>query len=186
MLKSFDRENDFYKCENSFILIMGNSRSRKFLCCIRDDFANLPDRRDCSKVLDLLFFSTFQLYDVQFTFAPSEPERVIPFCPSIGSDILTLTILYCRYHNNTMINFLKGVTVVTGQVGGAEGAGRDELWVAPPNTTVSSLTIRSTLRDHAGNYTCAPPHATSDSVRLYVTNGELSCHCYEFNIREII
>lgn len=74
------------------------------------------------------------------------------------------------YHNNTMINFLKGVSVVTGQVGGAEGAGRDELWVAPPNTTVSSLTIRATLRDHAGNYTCAPPHATSDTVRLYVAN----------------
>ena len=71
-----------------------------------------------------------------------------------------------------MINFLKGVSVVTGQVGGAEGAGRDELWVAPPNTTVSSLTIRATLRDHAGNYTCAPPHATSDTVRLYVANGE--------------
>ena len=71
-----------------------------------------------------------------------------------------------------MINFLKGVSVVTGQVGGAEGAGRDELWVAPPNTTVSSLTIRSTLREHAGNYTCAPPHATSDTVRLYVANGE--------------
>ena len=35
-----------------------------------------------------------------------------------------------------MINFLKGVRVTTGQVGGAEGA-RDELWVAPPNTTVS-------------------------------------------------
>ena len=135
----------------------------------------MPNHMDCSKVLDLLFFFTFQLYDVQFTVAPSEPERVILFCPSIGSDNLTLTIPHCcRYHNNTMINFLKGVSVVTGQVGGAEGAGRDELWVAPPNTTVSSLTIRSTLRDHAGNYTCAPPHATSDTVRLYVANGELS------------
>ena len=47
---------------------------------------------DCFKVLDLLFFFTFQLYDVQFTFAPSEPERVILFCPSIDSDIVTLTI----------------------------------------------------------------------------------------------
>ena len=32
-----------------------------------------------------------------------------------------------RYHNNTMINFLAGVTVSTGRVAGA-GA---ELWVAP-------------------------------------------------------
>ena len=82
-----------------------------------------------------------------------------------------------------MINFLKGVSVVTGQVGGAEGAGRDELWVAPPNTTVSSLTIRSTLRDHAGNYTCAPPHATSDTVRLYVANGELSSYRYKWSVQ---
>ena len=82
-----------------------------------------------------------------------------------------------------MINFLKGVSVVTGQVGGAEGAGRDELWVAPPNTTVSSLIIRSTLRDHAGNYTCAPPHATSDTVRLYVANGELSAYRYKWSVQ---
>jgi len=71
------------------------------------------------------------------------------------------------YHNNTMINFLAGITVTTGQVGGAE-AGRDELWVPAPNTTVSTLVIHQTRQTHAGNYTCAPPHATSDTVRLYV------------------
>ena len=55
----------------------------------------MPNHMDCSKVLDLLFFFTFQLYDVQFTVAPSEPERVILFYPSIGSDILTLTTPHC-------------------------------------------------------------------------------------------
>ena len=134
---------------------------------------------DCSKVLDLLFFFTFQLYDVQFTVAPSEPERVILFCPSIGSDNLTLTIPHCcRYHNNTMINFLKGVSVVTGQVGGAEGAGRDELWVAPPNTTVSSLTIRSTV---ALPSPLAPPVTSPTTPFSMICSSvklEVICYCY--------
>ena len=69
-----------------------------------------------------------------------------------------------------MINFLPGVTVTTGQVGGADQK-RDELWVAPVNTTVSTLVIHVTRDQHAGNYTCAPPHATSDTVRLYVAQG---------------
>ena len=89
-----------------------------------------------------------------------------------------------------MINFLAGITVTTGQVGGAE-AGRDELWVPAPNTTVSTLVIHQvkyfctyiqifsslqmfqTRQTHAGNYTCAPPHATSDTVRLYVAQGKI-------------
>ena len=37
---------------------------------------------------------------------------------------------------------------------------------------VSTLTIHQTRPDHAGNYTCAPPHATSDTVRLYVAQGD--------------
>ena len=110
-----------------------------------------------------------------------------------------------RYHNNTMINFLAGVTVSTGRVAGA-GA---ELWVAPahmvqlptitcvtchlhlcplchlsPVQVVSTLTIHQTRPDHAGNYTCAPPHAASDTVRLYVAQGDQQrvsgaiCHKY--------
>merc|ERR1719323_1406775 len=66
-----------------------------------------------------------------------------------------------------MINFLPGIMVTTGQVGSGEER-KDELWIAPPNTTVSTLVIQQTLQIHAGNYTCAPPHATSDTVRLYV------------------
>ena len=42
-----------------------------------------------------------------------------------------------------MINFLPGVTVSTGQVGPADER-RDELWVAPVNTTVSTLIIHVT------------------------------------------
>ena len=81
-------------------------------------------------------------------------------------------ILYSRYHNNTMINFLPGIKVTTGQVGSGEER-KDELWIAPPNTTVSTLVIQQTLQIHAGNYTCAPPHATSDTVRLYVAQGKI-------------
>ena len=51
------------------------------------------------------------------------------------------------------------------------GPDPDALWVAMPNTTVSTLIINSTKQDHAGNYTCAPPHSTRDSIRLYVTAG---------------
>ena len=82
-------------------------------------------------------------------------------------------ILYSRYHNNTMINFLPGIKVTTGQVGSGEER-KDELWIAPPNTTVSTLVIQQTLQIHAGNYTCAPPHATSDTVRLYVAQGKIN------------
>ena len=80
--------------------------------------------------------------------------------------------MFFRYHNNTMINFLAGITVTTGQVGGLEER-KDELWLAAPNTTLSTLVIHQTRQRHAGNYTCAPPHATSDTVRLYVAQGEL-------------
>merc|ERR1712243_83565 len=69
------------------------------------------------------------------------------------------------YHNNTMINFQSGVSVVTSII----DQDSTSLWVAPPNTTVSRLRIDRTRPDHAGNYTCAPPHTVSDSIRLYVS-----------------
>ena len=68
-----------------------------------------------------------------------------------------------------MINFSPGVSVTTNLVGEQS---RESLWVAPPNTTVSSLTIHQTRPEDAGNYTCAPPHATSDTVRLYVAQSK--------------
>ena len=71
------------------------------------------------------------------------------------------------YHNYTMVNFLPGVSVTTTTL----GPDPDALWVAQPNTTVSTLIIYNTKQDHAGNYTCAPPHSTRDSVRLYVSAG---------------
>ena len=71
------------------------------------------------------------------------------------------------YHNSTMVNFLPGVSVSTHLL----GPDPDALWVAPPNTMVSTLLITSTKPEHAGNYTCAPPHSSSDSVRLYVSSG---------------
>ena len=71
------------------------------------------------------------------------------------------------YHNSTMVNFLPGVSVSTHLL----GPDPDALWVAPPNTTVPTLQIISTKPEHAGNYTCAPPHSSSDSVRLYVSSG---------------
>ena len=73
------------------------------------------------------------------------------------------------YHNSTMVNFLPGVSVSTHLL----GPDPDALWVAPPNTTVSTLLIFSTKPEHAGNYTCAPPHSSSDSVRLYVSSGNI-------------
>ena len=83
------------------------------------------------------------------------------------------------YHDLNMVNFQPGVRVETRLV----GQDQDSLWVAPPNTTLSSLTIHQTRPEDAGNYTCAPPHATSDTVRLYVANGE---HTLVFNIWDII
>ena len=71
------------------------------------------------------------------------------------------------YHNYTMVNFLPGVSVTTTTL----GPDPDALWVAQPNTTVSTLIISSTKQDHAGNYTCVPPHSTRDSIRLYVSAG---------------
>ena len=71
------------------------------------------------------------------------------------------------YHNSTMVNFQPGVSVSTHLL----GPDPDALWVAPPNTTVPTLQIISTKPEHAGNYTCAPPHSSSDSVRLYVSSG---------------
>ena len=68
-----------------------------------------------------------------------------------------------------MINFSPGVSVTTNLVGEKS---RESLWVSPPNTTVSSLTIHQTRPEDAGNYTCAPPHATSDTVRLYVAQSK--------------
>ena len=70
-----------------------------------------------------------------------------------------------------MINFSPGVSVTTNLVGEKS---RESLWVSPPNTTVSSLTIHQTRPEDAGNYTCAPPHATSDTVRLYVAQSNYS------------
>ena len=56
-----------------------------------------------------------------------------------------------------------------------------------PVQVVSTLTIHQTRPDHAGNYTCAPPHATSDTVRLYVAQGDQlgerrvsAAICYEY------
>ena len=71
------------------------------------------------------------------------------------------------YHNNNMINFQPGVTVVTVVL----GQDSDSLWVAPPNTTVSRLTIARTELADSGNYTCAPNLATADTVKLFVSTG---------------
>ena len=45
------------------------------------------------------------------------------------------------------------------------------LWVAPPNTTVSRLTIARTELADSGHYTCAPNLATADTVKLFVSTG---------------
>ena len=45
------------------------------------------------------------------------------------------------------------------------------LWVAPPNTTVSRLTIGRTELSDSGHYTCAPNLATADTVKLFVSTG---------------
>ena len=72
------------------------------------------------------------------------------------------------YHKDSMINYLPGMVVITSMI----GLDPDSLWVAPPNTTVSRLTIAKAGTEHEGNYTCAPTLATSDSVRLFVTAGD--------------
>ena len=74
------------------------------------------------------------------------------------------------YHNSSMINFQPGVTVSTSILGPEP----DSLWVAPPNTTVSKLTISQTRQEHAGNYTCAPSNTVSDSIRLSLSKGEIN------------
>ena len=71
------------------------------------------------------------------------------------------------YHNRSMINYQPGVMVTTTIL----EPDSDSLWVAPPNTTVSKLIIAETTQEHAGNYTCAPSNAVSDSIRLSVTKG---------------
>jgi neurotrimin len=72
------------------------------------------------------------------------------------------------YHNNSMINFQSGVRVNTFIL----GPDPDSLWVAPPNTTVSKLTIARTRQDQAGNYTCAPSNIARDSIRLTISKGK--------------
>ena len=72
------------------------------------------------------------------------------------------------YHNNNMINFQPGVTVVTVVL----GQDSDSLWVAPPNTTVARLTISQTKLEDAGNYTCAPENMVQDTVRLSISKGK--------------
>ena len=78
------------------------------------------------------------------------------------------------YHNSSVINHQAGVavdTVVT-------GPRQQSLWVAPVNTTVSTLTITHTAATHAGNYTCAPTLAASHSVRLFVSTGVKLFFCF--------
>ena len=72
------------------------------------------------------------------------------------------------YHDLNMVNFQPGVRVETRLV----GQDQDSLWVAPPNTTVSRLTISQTTSQHAGNYTCAPHNMVHDSIRLSISKGE--------------
>ena len=68
-----------------------------------------------------------------------------------------------------MINFSPGVRVTTSQETSQD---REELWVSPPNTTVSTLTIHQTQLHHAGNYTCAPQNMVQDTIRLSISQGE--------------
>ena len=75
------------------------------------------------------------------------------------------------YHNNNMINFQPGVSVVTVVL----GQDSDSLWVAPPNTTVARLSISQTRLEDAGNYTCAPENMVQDTVRLSISKGK---HCH--------
>ena len=72
------------------------------------------------------------------------------------------------YHNNNMINFQPGVSVVTVVL----GQDSDSLWVAPPNTTVARLSISQTRLEDAGNYTCAPENMVQDTVRLSISKGK--------------
>ena len=41
-----------------------------------------------------------------------------------------------------------------------------------PTSLSGWIRVEPATHYDAGNYTCAPPHATSDTVRLYVANGE--------------
>ena len=72
------------------------------------------------------------------------------------------------YHNNTMINYKPGVTVTTTVL----GPETDDLWVAPPNTTLVKLTILNTEMTDAGNYTCAPENMVQDNIRLSISKGK--------------
>ena len=38
---------------------------------------------------------------------------------------------------------------------------------------VIRLRIAETRADHAGNFTCSPPHTVADSIRLSVSTGDL-------------
>ena len=73
------------------------------------------------------------------------------------------------YHKDSMINYLPGMVVITSMI----GPDPDSLWVAPPNTTVSRLTIAKAETAHGGKYTCAPTLADRDSVRLFVIQGSI-------------
>ena len=71
------------------------------------------------------------------------------------------------YHDLNMVNFQPGVRVETRLV----GQDQDSLWVAPPNTTLSSLTIHQTRPEDAGNYTCKPSNAIASSIQVFVSEG---------------
>ena len=83
------------------------------------------------------------------------------------------------YHNNNMINFQPGVSVVTMVL----GQDSDSLWVAPPNTTLAKLTISQTRLEDAGNYTCAPENMGRDTVRLSISKGK---HCWHSEILQTL
>ena len=40
-------------------------------------------------------------------------------------------------------------------------------------TTMIRLRIAETRADHAGNFTCSPPHTVADSIRLSVSTGDV-------------
>lgn len=60
------------------------------------------------------------------------------------------------YHNNRMINYETGVSVVT------------EL-----NNRYSELIITHTSQTHSGNYSCVPNSASSASTYVHILNGKL-------------
>jgi len=81
------------------------------------------------------------------------------------SNSVTVPEFVYWYHNNHVINNKEGVTVITS----AEYPDKNSPWLDPPNTTVSKITIKQTSQEHAGNYTCKPSNAQSDSIMLSVT-----------------